>query len=58
MSTLLPVYVLIDLETAGAIPVQDRIIEIGSIRYESGSEAGRWITLINPQVNTRLSFSA
>ena len=58
MSTLLPVYVLIDLETAGAIPVQDRIIEIGSIRYESGSEAGRWSTLINPQVNTRLSFSA
>jgi len=46
MSTLLPVYVLIDLETAGAIPVQDRIIEIGSIRYESGSEAGRWSTLI------------
>jgi hypothetical protein len=32
MSTLLPVYVLLDLETAGAIPVKGRIIEIGSIR--------------------------
>lgn len=48
MSTLLPVYVLIDLETAGAIPVQDRIIKIGSIRYESGSEAGRWKYIDQP----------
>ena len=32
MSALLPIYVLLDLETTGATPAQDRITEIGSIR--------------------------
>jgi len=51
MSTLLPCYVLLDLETTGAIPTQDRITEIGLIRYEHGIEVGRWSTLINPEVS-------
>ncbi|HRB28869.1 MAG TPA: exonuclease domain-containing protein [Nitrosomonas sp.] len=51
MSTLLPCYVLLDLETTGATPTQDRITEIGLIRYENGIEVGRWNTLINPEVN-------
>ncbi len=51
MTTLLPCYVLLDLETTGATPTQDRITEIGLIRYENGVEVGRWNTLINPQVS-------
>jgi len=47
MSTLLPVYVLLDPETTGTTPAQGRIIETGLIRYENGVEAGRWSTLIN-----------
>lgn len=51
MNTLLPVYVLLDLETTGTTPAQDRITEIGLIRYENGVETGRWNTLVNPQVS-------
>ena len=51
MSTLLPCYVVLDLETTGATPTQDRITEIGLIRYENGLEVGRWNTLINPEVS-------
>lgn len=51
MSTLLPCYVLLDLETTGATPTRDRITEIGLIRYENGIEVGRWHTLINPEVS-------
>ncbi len=51
MSTLLPCYVFLDLETTGATPTQDRITEIGLIRYENGIEVGRWTTLINPEVS-------
>ncbi len=51
MSTLLPCYVLLDLETTGATPTRDRITEIGLIRYENGVEVGRWNTLINPEVS-------
>ncbi len=50
MSTLLPCYILLDLETTGATPTKDRITEIGLIRYENGVEVGRWNTLINPEV--------
>ena len=48
---LLPIYVLLDLETTGATPTHDRITEIGLIRYENGIEVGRWDTLINPEVS-------
>ncbi|MBK9663319.1 MAG: GIY-YIG nuclease family protein [Nitrosomonas sp.] len=51
MSTLLPCYVLLDLETTGATPTQDRITEIGLIRYKNGIEVGRWSTLLNPEVS-------
>ncbi len=51
MTTLLPCYVLLDLETTGATPTLDRITEIGLIRYENGIEVGRWNTLINPEVS-------
>ena len=51
MSTLLPCYVLLDLETTGATPTKDRITEIGLIRYENGIEVGRWNTLINPEIS-------
>ena len=51
MSRLLPCYVLLDLETTGPTPTQDRITEIGLIRYENGIEVGRWNSLINPQVS-------
>lgn len=51
MTMLLPCYVLLDLETTGTTPTQDRITEIGLIRYENGIEVGRWNTLINPEVS-------
>ena len=41
----------LDLETTGATPIQDRITEIGLIRYENGIEVGRWNTLISPEVS-------
>lgn len=55
MSTLLPVYVLLDLETTGATPTQDRITEIGLIRYENGIEVGAGIrSSIQKSVSHRL----
>jgi DNA polymerase-3 subunit epsilon len=51
MSALLPCYVLLDLETTGAISTQDRITEIGLIRFENGIEVGRWTSLINPETS-------
>jgi len=42
-------YVLLDLETTGANPVNDRITEIAVIRVEGGEIVERWETLVNPQ---------
>jgi len=47
---MLPVYVLLDLETTGATPLVDRITEIALIRYEQGVEVARWQTLVNPEI--------
>ena len=47
---MLPVYVLLDLETTGATPARDRITEIALIRYENGEEVARWQTLVNPHM--------
>jgi DNA polymerase-3 subunit epsilon len=47
---MLPVYVLLDLETTGATPARDRITEIALIRYENGEEVARWQTLVNPHI--------
>ena len=45
---MLPHYVLLDLETTGAMPLKDRITEIALIRFEHGIEVARWQTLVNP----------
>jgi DNA polymerase-3 subunit epsilon len=47
---MLPCYVLLDLETTGGNPVQDRITEIAVVRVENGVEVARWSTLVNPGV--------
>ena len=44
-------YVLLDLETTGAIPLRDRITEIALIHFKEGIEVDRWQTLINPKTN-------
>ncbi len=46
---MLPRYVLLDLETTGAIPLRDRITEIALIGFEDGVEVSRWQTLVNPE---------
>lgn len=45
---MLPCYVLLDLETTGGNPVNDRITEIAAVRFEHGVEVARWSTLVNP----------
>lgn len=47
---MLPCYVLLDLETTGGNPVNDRITEIAAVRVEQGVEVARWSTLVNPGV--------
>ncbi len=47
---MLPCYLLLDLETTGGNPVQDRITEIAAVRIEGGVEVARWSTLVNPGV--------
>jgi DNA polymerase-3 subunit epsilon len=39
---------MLDLETTGGNPVQDRITEIAAVRVENGVEVARWSTLVNP----------
>ncbi len=46
---MLPRYVLLDLETTGGNPVQDRITEIALLRIENGSICARWQSLVDPQ---------
>ncbi|MDO8320041.1 exonuclease domain-containing protein [Rhodoferax sp.] len=48
---MLPCYVLLDLETTGGNPVNDRITEIAAVRVEQGVEVARWSTLVNPGVS-------
>ncbi len=42
-------FAIVDVETTGASPVFDRIIEIGIIRIENGEISSTFNTLINPQ---------
>ena len=44
-------YVVLDTETTGLSRQSDRIIEIALIRYESGKEAERYETLVNPRIH-------
>ena len=46
--TMLPCYVLLDLETTGGNPLNCRITEIAAVRVENGLEVARWSTLVNP----------
>jgi DNA polymerase III epsilon subunit family exonuclease len=46
---LLGDFVVVDVETTGLRPLQQRIIEIAAIRYRDGRETGRVETLIDPQ---------
>ena len=41
-------YIALDLETTGLNPKQDKIIEIGAVRVETGQETGRFHTMLNP----------
>ncbi len=43
-----PVVVAIDLETTGADPYADRIIEVGALILEDGVPAGEFSELVNP----------
>jgi DNA polymerase III epsilon subunit family exonuclease len=42
-------FVVLDVETTGLDPVNDRVCEIGAIKVQSGREVGRYHSLINPQ---------
>lgn len=41
-------FVAVDLETTGLDPAEDRIIEIGAVRFEEGVESGRFSSLVYP----------
>ena len=41
--------VFVDLETTGASPAYDRIIEVGLVRVASGAVVEQWSTLVNPE---------
>jgi DNA polymerase III subunit epsilon len=45
---MLSAFVVLDLETTGGSPVQDRVTEIAAVRIENGQEVARWSTLVNP----------
>jgi predicted DnaQ family exonuclease/DinG family helicase len=44
-------FVVIDLETTGLDPTEDKIIEIGIIRYVNGKEKDAFESLVNPEVS-------
>lgn len=46
----LDTYVVFDLETTGFSPVNNRIIEIGAVKIESGQIRERYSTFVNPEV--------
>lgn len=48
MPTMLPCYVMLDLETTGGSATQDRITEIAMVRVENGAVTARWSSLVNP----------
>ncbi|MES2436727.1 MAG: exonuclease domain-containing protein [Patescibacteria group bacterium] len=47
--SLLQPLAIVDIETTGASPSHDRIIEIAIIRFEEGKEIERFSTLVDPE---------
>jgi len=47
--SLTETYVVFDIETTGLSAYTDKIIEIGAVRIEQGSVAGRFSSFVNPQ---------
>lgn len=43
------VYVVVDVETTGGRPPNDRVTEIGAVKVRHGEVIGEWSSLINPQ---------
>ncbi len=41
-------FVVIDVETTGLLPAEDRIVEVGAIRLIGGKEDGRFHSMIHP----------
>jgi len=41
-------FVVIDVETTGLLPVEDRVVEVGAIRLVGGKEDGRFHSMIQP----------
>lgn len=42
-------YVVVDVETTGGRPPNDRVTEIGAVKIRGGEVVGEWHSLINPQ---------
>jgi DNA polymerase-3 subunit epsilon len=43
------VYVVVDVETTGGRPPNDRVTEIGAVKIRHGEIIGEWSSLINPE---------
>ena len=43
------VYVVIDVETTGGRPPNDRVTEVGAVKIKAGQVIAEWQSLINPQ---------
>jgi DNA polymerase III subunit epsilon len=43
------VYVVVDVETTGGRPPNDRVTEIGAVKVRRGEIIGEWSSLINPE---------
>ena len=43
------VYVVVDVETTGGRPPNDRVTEIGAVKIQRGEIIGEWSSLINPE---------
>ena len=43
------IYVVVDVETTGGRPPNDRVTEIGAVKIQRGEIIGEWHSLINPQ---------
>ena len=44
------VFCALDTETTGLKPAEERIIEIGAVKFDKNGELGRFSTLVNPRV--------